>query len=203
MCVHFQHSGLRSSCTEWRVVGQVLLPPVLSPLLLLPGPRGKGGRTLLVPNPSVPCFSAWISLSRGPISWGLAARCPGVLAPVGHFQTLPAHRQHPQQRAATRHSALQIWAPKPSLDPGRSSGSRTPSPGKPLLSDSVPPQGLHHLCSCFRLYAESLKTGTPFWTPEGMEPPQHLEPHLHHTEGALTAFFLRVLIQYYLSCFVV
>ena len=54
--VHFQCLGLRSSCTECRMGGQVLLPSVSSDLLLLPGPRGKGGPKLsiLIPKSPVP-----------------------------------------------------------------------------------------------------------------------------------------------------
>ena len=44
--------------TECRMGGQVLLPTVSSHLMLLPGPKRKGGPGLSVLDPRVPCSSA-------------------------------------------------------------------------------------------------------------------------------------------------
>ncbi|CAM9169506.1 unnamed protein product [Rangifer tarandus platyrhynchus] len=108
-------------------------------------------------------------------------RCPcscGTFLNTSRSQTTPSAKSSNQTQCpadlspkAKSRSWEVFWVPD------------APPPGKPLLSDTVPPQGLHPLCSCFRLCAESLKT----WTPEGM-------PHLQQTEGGLTASFPRVLI---------
>ena len=90
-----------------------------------------GSQSPLFPHPSITV--------QGTHHLNIAGQMPrcscssGIVLNNSHSQTMPSAKS----------SKPTLWSvdlsPKPKLDPGKSSGSCTPSPGSPVLSDSAPP----------------------------------------------------------------
>ena len=90
-----------------------------------------GSQSPLFPHPSITV--------QGTHHLNIAGQMPrcscssGIVLNNSHSQTMPSAKS----------SKPTLWSvdlsPKPKLDTGKSSGSCTPSPGSPVLSDSAPP----------------------------------------------------------------
>ena len=194
-CLSISNAQVSGAVVLCRMGGQVLLPSVSSDLLLLPGPRGKRGPKLSILNPKSP----------DPLP---ESHCPGdpsveVCQPDAQVYLLLWDISRHSLLTDNTLSKEQQTDPVPCRSEPQSQVQMLGS----LLGPAHPPQGallcltlhlpgLHHLCWCCRLCSESLKTWTwtSSWTPEGMEPPQHPEPHLDQIRGGLIASLLRVLI---------
>ena len=136
MSVHFQSSGLRCSCTGW----------ASSPTPMSSEPHSSQGLQLVrktqdfSPGSQSPLFPHPSITVQGTHHLNIAGQMPrcscssGIVLNNSHSQTMPSAKS----------SKPTLWSvdlsPKPKLDPGKSSGSCTPSPGSPVLSDSAPPR---------------------------------------------------------------
>ena len=176
MSVHFQHSGLSSSCTECRAGGQVLLPTVSSDPCSAQGLEGRGTQAFR-PESQSPLFLHLSLTVQGTHQLRVAGqmpRCPcscETFLNTSRSQTTPSAKSSKQTQCPVHLSpkaksrSLEVFWVLDTLLRESSSiwlciSSGTPSPVLPL-------QALLWILEDLDL--------DPSWTPEGMEPPQHQE----------------------------
>ena len=190
MSVHFQHSGLSSSCTECRAGGQVLLPTVSSDPCSAQGLEGRGTQAFR-PESQSPLFLRLSLTVQGTHQLRVAGQMPRCPCSCETFLNTSRSQTTPSAKSSKQTQCSVHLSPKPSLDPWKSSGSWTPSSGRAPPSDSAYPQGLHHLCCHCRLCSESLKTWTHPGPQRGWSPhstrsssgPDQGRPHCFSPEG--------------------